>query len=369
MPLKKYLSSFKNFDFILLAAVMLLIFFGLAAIYSIAISSEQPDFLNFKKQIIFAVIGLVCLVFFSMVDSRIFHDYSYIIFGAAVLFLVAVLFFGKTVSGTTGWFVIAGINFQPVELAKVGLIIILSWYLGNHLGSLKDLKSFLVTGFIAGLLFILVMLQPDFGSAMILFLIWLAMVIFAKVNKKYLFVLFLILVILFGFAWSIFFQDYQKDRIMTFFNPQADPYDRGYHVRQAMIAIGAGGFFGRGLGFGSQSQLKFIPASQTDFIFAVISEELGFLGVGLVLFFWALIFYRLARAAKITKDSFSLFFILGVSALFFSQVIINIGMNIGLLPVTGISLPFLSYGGSFLVSSMALVGIVEGMIIKNKSSL
>ena len=142
--------------------------------------------------------------------------------------------------------------------------------------------------------------------------------------------------------------------------------NRGYQVRQAITAVGAGGLFGRGLGFGSQSQLKFIPASQTDFIFAVIAEELGFLGVGLVLFFFFLLFYRLIRAAKLMRDNFSVFFILGVSALLFSHLAINVGMNVGLAPVTGISLPFLSYGGSFLVACLILIGVVENMLIRNR---
>ena len=173
--------------------------------------------------------------------------------------------------------------------------------------------------------------------------------------------------ILFSFAWFFLFADYQKDRILTFFNPQSDPYDRGYQVHQAVIAVGSGGLFGRGLGFGSQSQLKFIPASQTDFIFAVIAEELGFFGVSLVLFLWGVIFYRLLKAANQMKDNFSTLFIFGASLLFFVQIFVNIGMNIGLVPVTGIPLPLLSSGGSFLIVSLAIFGLAESMIIRNRS--
>jgi len=190
---------------------------------------------------------------------------------------------------------------------------------------------------------------------------------FAGVRQKHLLFLFFSLLMVGVITWFFLFQTYQKDRILTFLNPNLDPYGRGYHVRQAVTAVGAGGFLGQGLGFGSQSQLKFIPASQTDFIFAVIGEELGFLGVILILFFWAVIFYRLTKTANIMKDNFSYLFILGVSGLFFTQVFINIGMNIGLVPVTGISLPFCSYGGSFLVASLILIGVVESMIIKNKA--
>jgi len=368
MLFKRYFAGLKNFDWILFGAIFLLICFGLAALYSVAISSEQPNFVNFKKQIIFAIIGLILLFAVSFFDYRIWQDYGYLIYGAVALLLLAVLFFGKTVGGTTGWFMIFGFNFQPVELAKLALIIFLAWFFSTRANLIKDLKVFVQSAAAAGLFFILVILQPDFGSAMVLFMLWLAIAAFSGVNKKYLLISGLILIILSIFAWFFLFQPYQKDRISTFFNPQADPYDRGYHVRQAVTAVGAGGLFGRGLGFGSQSQLKFIPASQTDFIFAVIAEELGFLGVGLVLFFWSLVFCRLIMAVRLARDNFALLFILAVSALFFCQVMINIGMNIGIVPVTGISLPFLSYGGSFLITSLVLIGITESMIIRNQNS-
>ena len=368
MPLKRYFAVLKNFDFILFGAIFLLICFGLAALYSVAISSEQPNFVNFQKQIIFAVIGLVLLFLISFFDYRIWQDYAPFIYGGTALLLLAVLFFGKTISGTTGWFVIFGFNLQPVELAKLALIIFLAWFFSTRANSVKDLKSFIQSGSAAALFFILVILQPDFGSAMVLFIIWLAIVVFSGVNKKYLLISGLILILVTIFAWFFLFQDYQRGRVLTFVNPQAEPYGRGYHVRQAVTAVGAGGFLGRGLGFGSQSQLKFIPASQTDFIFAVIAEELGFLGVALVLFFWGLVFYRLVMAVRSMRDNFSLIFVLAVAALFFCQVIINIGMNIGIVPVTGISLPFLSYGGSFLITSLVLIGITESMIIRNRSS-
>ncbi len=367
MPWKKYLGGLVNFDWILFGAVCLLICFGLAALYSITISFDQPDFGNFKKQIIFAIIGMVFLFGLSLVDYRVWRDYSYIIYGLMALVLLAVIFFGKTLRGTTGWFSIFGINFQPVEMAKIVLVLFLSWFYSNHLASVKELKNFLIAGICSVVFFGLVILQPDFGSAMILFFIWLALAIFSGASKKHLLILGLIAVILFICAWAFFFQDFQRDRILTFINPQADPYGRGYHVRQAVTAVGAGGIFGRGLGFGSQSQLKFIPASETDFIFAVIAEELGFLGVGLVLFFLGIIFYRLARAARNAKDSFAVFFIYGFSVILFCQVMVNIGMNVGIVPVTGISLPFISYGGSFLVTCLMLVGMTESMIIRNQA--
>ncbi|MFA6410497.1 MAG: rod shape-determining protein RodA [Candidatus Buchananbacteria bacterium] len=368
MFFKKYFSGLKNFDWILFGSVLLLLCFGLSAIYSIAISSDQPDFINFKKQVTFGVIGLVFLFFLSLLNYRLWQDFSYIFYIGSAGLLVAVLFLGRTIKGTTGWFSFLGINFQPVELAKVALIIFLAWFLSKKGQTIVEFKNFILAGMIAGFYFLLVLLQPDFGSAVILFLIWLLMMIFAGANKKHLLLLFVGILVAGAIGWLFLLQDYQKGRILTFLNPQSDPYGRGYHVRQAVTAVGAGGMLGRGLGFGSQSQLKFLPASQTDFIFAVIAEELGFLGVSLVLFFWFLILYRLVRAAKTVKDSFALYFILGVSAMFFCHIIINIGMNIGIVPVTGISLPFLSYGGSFLVTCLILIGIVENMVNRNQNS-
>ena len=366
MFFRKYLDILKSLDWILFGAVFLSISFGLAALYSIAISNEIPDFVNFKKQIIFALIGLILLFVISFFDYRFWQDFSYLLYFGVAIILVAVLFFGTTVRGTTGWFSFLGFNFQPVELAKIALVSLLAWFLSRKAMVIRELKNFSLSAAISGLLFLLVILQPDFGSAIILFLVWLLMIIFAGAKKKHLIFLGIILVFISIIAWFFLFQDYQKDRILTFFNPSTDPYGRGYHVRQAVTAVGAGGLFGRGLGFGSQSQLKFIPASQTDFIFAVIAEELGFIGISLIFFLWGLIFYRLVRAAKQMKDVFSSFFILGVSGLFFSQIVINIGMNIGIVPVTGIALPFLSYGGSFLIVGLILIGIVESMVIRNR---
>ncbi len=360
--------NLRNFDWILFGAVFLLLCFGLAAIYSIAISHNQPDFGNFEKQLLFAGIGLAAVFILSLIDYRLWEDYSFFVYLGVGALLLLVIFFGVTVSGTTGWFSIAGFNFQPVELAKVALIIFLAWFLSTRGQEARSLKNFVLSALATGLFFLLVVLQPDFGSAMILFLIWMLLAIFAGVNIKYLAAVGLVLVISAVVAWFFLFADYQRDRIITFFNPQSDPYDTGYHVTQAITAVGAGGLTGRGLGFGSQSQLKFLPASETDFIFAVIAEELGFLGVSLVLFLWGVIFYRLIRAVQRSRDNFSTFFILGASAIFFSHIFINVGMNVGIVPVTGISLPFVSYGGSFLVISLAMIGIVEGMIIRNRSN-
>jgi len=201
---------------------------------------------------------------------------------------------------------------------------------------------------------------------MILILLWLAMIFLAGFSKKYLAILLLAGVILGGAGWTFYLKPYQKERILTFANPSGSPLDQGYNVTQAMIAVGAGRWLGRGIGFGSQSQLKFLPESQNDFIFAVIAEELGFFGVILVLAFFVVFFYRATASLRRVKEDFSTFFILGAVSLIFIEMFINIGMNLGLLPVVGISLPFVSYGGSALISSLIMVGIMQSIIIRSR---
>lgn len=361
MPLKKYLSHLKYFDWLLFFAVVVLLCFGLAALYSIAKSFDEPNFLNLKKQIIFAVTGLILAVIISFFNYNLLKSYGRPVLMVSLILLLAVLFLGATFHGTTGWLNIFGLTVQPVELAKLGLIIILAKFFSDNFRVISDLKFILISGLVTAIFFILTVLQPDFGSALLLFLIWFLLLLIAGVRRLHLISLVALLVIIFAGAWFFLFADYQKDRILTFINPAADPYGRGYHIRQATIAIGAGGITGRGLGFGSQSQLKFLPASQTDFIFAVIAEELGLVGAVLVLSFFTLFFWRLIIIAKRAPDNFGLFLILSGSVWLFSQFFINVGMNVGLLPVTGIGLPFLSYGGSFLLVSLLLVGIAESV--------
>ena len=189
MPLKKYFASLASFDWLLFGAAVLLVCFGLAALYSVAISSDTPNFTNFQKQITFAIIGVAILFIFSFIDYRAWRDYSYVIYALAGLLLVAVIFFGHTVKGTTGWFSLFGINLQPVEIAKIALVIALSWFISSKSGAISELKNVLIAGALSGLYFVLVILQPDFGSAMILFFIWLAMIYFAGAKKKYLIIL------------------------------------------------------------------------------------------------------------------------------------------------------------------------------------
>ena len=213
------------------------------------------------------------------------------------------------------------------------------------------------------------MFQPDLGSAMILFLTWLAMVLLLPVPKKTILAIFLIILVLAAGAWLFVLQDYQKDRLLTFVQPQRDPLGSGYNVRQSVVAVGSGQVLGRGLALGSQSQLNFLPEQETDFIFAVIAEELGFVGAGLLLLLFASLFLRLYKIARETRDDFGNFLCLGIITYLTIQTFINIGMNLGIAPVTGIPLPLVSYGGSSLVSILIALGIVLNVNGKNQGSI
>ncbi len=357
-----------HFDWILLAAVLLLVSFGLVEIYSVALGRGSLDLLNFRKQLLFAGVGVLLLFAFSFIDYYFLRSLSRYLFFFGIILLVAVLIFGDTVRGTKGWFNFAGFSLQPVEFIKIVLIVFLSDYFASLATKVKTTRHFLASAAYALVFVGLVMLQPDFGSALILIAIWLVLIMAADFNLKYFAVIGVIGAILFTSAWFFFFKEYQKERIMTFVSPTANSLESGYNISQAIIAIGSGGLTGKGVGFGSQSQLKFLPEAQNDFIFAVIAEELGFLGVVLILSFFSLLFFRAFRMLKKTNNDFGIYFLIGACGLIFIQMFINIGMNLGIMPVVGLPMPFVSYGGSSLISLMIIVGIMQNIIIKSKTS-
>ena len=354
---KKYFTGLKSFDWVLFGAVFLLVCFGLAAIYSISISSDQPDFGNFSKQIIFFLIGLGFLFSLSFFNYHYWHDYGLIFYFAAAGLLVLVLFFGLTVHGTSGWFNFFGFNFQPVELAKVALIVVLARFLSQRASAVKELKTFYLSAALAGWFFLLVILQPDFGSAVILFLIWFFLVLLAGVNKKYLIISILILLFGAALAWFFFFQDYQRDRILTFLNPQADPLGASYQIRQILLALGSGGLFGVGIGK-SRQKYEYLPEANTDSIFAIIGEELGFVGSVVIIGLLLMLIWRGFRIAKYAPDSFGRLLALGIASWIAVQAGINLSAMVALVPLTGIPLPFISYGGSSLIILLVSVGIL-----------
>ena len=364
--LKKISLYLKNFDWILLASVILLASFGLVEIYSIALGQETEGLAIFKKQLMFVLGGIAIVFIVSFLDYQLFKDYAYYLYFLGLILLLLVLFFGSAHHGATRWLDVKLFSFQPIEITKVFLVILLAKFFSSRKIEGDSWQQLLWSGILVFIPFLLVVLQPDFGSAMLFFIIWITIAITAGFNKKYFLVVFFIGVLAVGGMWEFYFRDYQKDRILTFINPAEQSLEQRHNVDQAIIAVGAGGLTGRGVGFGSQSQLKFLPEVENDFIFAVIAEELGFIGVSLLLLFFGLFFYRCLNNLKKINNDFGIFLILGTVGLIFAQMFINIGMNMGILPVVGIPLPFISYGGTALLSMFLLVGIIQNIIIKSK---
>lgn len=363
--LKSLLAKLRTLDWLLIMPVIFLVCLSLAELYSIGLGQAAGDLSYFKKQLVFAVIGLFLLFFLAWQDYYFLYSYSNIIYVFGLVVLIAVLIFGGTINGTKGWFSLFGFGIQPVELVKYILVVFLSRYLAGASTRTNPLKNLLSTGLATALLAGLVMLQPDFGSALLLVFIWLFALFISGLPKRFFIVLLFIIVIGASLAWQFFLVDYQKQRITAFLNPSSQ-LSSNYNINQAIIAVGAGGLFGRGLGFGSQSQLKFLPEAKTDFIFAVIAEELGLVGVLLTISLFALFFWRLFKNLANIKNDFSSFLLLCSGGLIFIEMFINIGMNLGLVPVVGIALPFLSYGGSSLIINLAMVGALQSVVARSK---
>lgn len=358
MTQKTNIKFLRQIDWLLLLSLLFLTAFGLAAIYSVALGRGLNEFGEFQKQLLWLIIGLPAMIVFSYVDYRLWRQAGWIGYGLSLILLILVLTpLGSVINGARGWFDFGFASFQPVELMKIFLIVVMADLCSRYSRTVRKLSQLAFMAAVAALPILLVGVQPDFGSAMVLFFIWLISFLLTVRNKWHLALAAGLIAAALLVAWFGVLEDYQKNRIYSFLDPSLNPQTTGYNVRQSIIAVGAGKLLGRGLGFGSQSQLKFIPESQTDFIFAVIAEEIGFVGVLAILLLYGFIFFRFYGIASRAPDDFGLFIALLTSGMLFFHVAINVGMCIGLLPVTGISLPLVSYGGSFLLTTLVLVGM------------
>jgi len=363
------LKLFKNFDWILFVVMVLLVALGVCLVYSTTLDIRLHTSLAYK-QIIFALVGIGAIFIISfLIPYEVLGSYVWALYGGVNILLAMVLFWGRTVRGTTGWLRFGPIQFQPSEFAKIILIITLAWYFSRHLEGTIQLRHIVTSGILTLVPAGLVLLEPDLGTALLFVTLWFGMLIISGARKLHILLTFSLGVLISVSSWFFLLKPYQKARLATFINPHLDPLGRGYNILQSMIAVGSGGFWGKGLGQGTQSQLQFLPAQHTDFIFAVMAEELGFIGVSFLLSLFLVLFLRLVRIAKLSKDNFGILLVLGVGVLIFIEVIINIGMNIGILPVTGIPLPLVSYGGSSLVATLLGLGLVESVAVRRKQTL
>ena len=357
------MNKFFKLDWVLIIAVILFLVISLLIIYSISFNGSILNPLNLQKQIVSIIIGLALMFFLAFLDYRLLNYHSTKLYFLMTLILVAVILVGKTVKGNTGWLDFFSFNVQPVEIAKIVLIIFLASFLSKKKTQLSILVRIIASVVLIFIPTFLILRQPDLGSAIIILFVWLVLLLASGLNKKN-----LALLLMAGFftvliSW-FFLADYQKNRIVNFINPNSDPQGSGYNVIQATIAVGSGGIFGKGIGHGSQSQLNFLPEKHTDFIFSVITEELGLVGALVVFTLFGIIFWRLKETARMARDNFGYLVALGILAMIFFQTFINIGMNIGIMPVAGVPLPFLSYGGSSMVIMLSAIGLAQSVYLR-----
>lgn len=353
-------KSLKFFDWPLLAAAVILSLSGLMMIYSIGLGGEAGAAL-WIRQLLALVIGLGGLFFFSNIDYHFFEKNSSLFYLLALGLLVLVLLVGVSIRGSTRWFDLGLVNFQPAEFSKFALIVVLAKFFQRHGKLTQRFRHVLWSAVLVIIPAVLITLQPDLGSAAILFGLWVGLLLVSPMPRRYFLYLLVLFLVVGALAWQFFLAPYQQDRIRSFLDPTADPLGRGYNVIQSIVAVGSGGLLGRGLARGLQSQLQFLPERQTDFIFASTVEELGLLGGGLILLLFLFVLWRMIKIIRGARDLFGMYLAAGVFFLVLIQLAINVGMNLGLLPVTGITLPFLSYGGSSLVIMFWLLGIVESI--------
>jgi rod shape determining protein RodA len=351
----------KRIDWLLVLFIFPILAAGLVTMKSFTPLENGGDFFN--KQIIWVVISLAVFFIFSFIDFRFLKrtDVLVFLFLFISFLLLTLIVLGHLSHGAKSWFNFGLFAFQPVDLMKLVLVLVLAKYFSRRHVEIRDIKHIFISGFYALLPLILVLLQPDFGSAMIVLFIWLGMVSVSGISKLHLFLVLLSGAVIFTSLWFFAFAPYQKARIYNFVNPLADIHKTGYNVFQSTVAVGSGQLLGKGLGFGTQSRLKFLPVPQSDFIFAAFAEEWGFVGCALILLFYALIIWRILRLASLGGSNFEILFGMGLAIYFMSHILVNVGMNIGIMPVTGIPLPFMSYGGSHLLTEFAGLGILMSM--------
>lgn len=351
------------FSVILLSMVSLLVLYGFG-------TGPSSDFFSsiFFRQSLFLAFGFLILLFISKVDYQLFRTRSTVLYFGVAVIMVTLLFLGSTIRGTSGWLEFGMVRFQPVEVAKIALIIFLASFIMQkkpHLNEFTRLFSSLV---FSGILIGLVLLQPDFGSAMVLLSIWVGMTFAGGIRTKFIFAIILFGTIISVSGWFLL-ENYQRDRIIAVLYPERDAKGSGYNSLQSMIAVGSGGLSGKGIGQGTQSQLNFLPEKHTDFIFAASAESLGLIGSLFILGIYAFFLYRVRTIALMASDNFGYLVAVGIFVLFFVQMFVNVGMNVGVFPITGIPLPFLSYGGSSFVSSCIAVGILLNIAERSRRSL
>jgi rod shape determining protein RodA len=356
------ISHLKKIDWLMVGSAMMLVSIGLISIYSISLG--RGDMLNFEKQIVFFLIGIVIMIGMSFYDWRGLQQNSYFIlllYFICVLSLVGLLFFAPEIRGIRSWYKIGSFSFDPIGVTTIVLIVLLAKYFSTRHIEMYRLPQIVLSGVYIFIPFILIARQPDLGSAMILAALWLGILVISKIKLRHFLILFFCALILIGLSWFLFLKEYQKERIMSFLVPQTEVLGINWSQTQSKIAIGSGGFFGKGFGQGSQTQKGFLSEPYNDFIFSAIAEEFGLVGISIMLFLYVIFIWRIMKIAVSDSYNFARLFASGIIIVLFSQIFIHIGMNLAILPVIGLTLPLVSYGGSNLIAIFLGLGILQSI--------
>jgi rod shape determining protein RodA len=360
----RWIEVTRSLDWVAACAALLLMGVGLATLLSTSYPVWPLFQSRFGRQIIAIVIGGALYLTLARLPYHAWRQYVPIVYILGIAGLIIVLLTAAAVRGTVSRLSVGGFQIQPSEFMKVATILMLAYFF-QHIRRLTW-RTHLTSALLVAVPVTLILREPDLGTAVLLGCMWLAVLIFIGLPWWLVGLVAVGGIVASLIAWQWFLVEYQKQRLLIFLYPHRDPLGAGYNITQSIVALGSGGLFGRGLGHGPQSQLKFLPELETDFIFASIGEELGFLGVCLILGLYAVLLWRMLRTARFTRDTFGQIVVVGAASLLISEVAISAGMNMGLLPVTGLPLPLISYGGSSLISTLVLLGLVQSVHVHNK---
>ena len=344
-------------------------------IYSATLATYGPDVFSMDvpvlHQAFFVIVGLVLMIVFATIDYRIYANFYYLIYGLNVFFLILVLVTGSIggLGGSRRWIDLRLFDFQPSELAKILVILTLAQFLTKReaqTGRGVEWRTLLGSLVHVGVLMPLIFLEPDLGTTLVFGAIWLGMIVFAGVKWWRLAFLGALGVLALPIIWLYVFQDYMRERFLIFLNPYIDPWGAGYNYIQSRVSVGAGGLWGQGFASGSQSQLHFLRIQHTDYIFSVLAEEMGFVGAVVLCVLFLILLWRLLRVAQFARDRYGRLIVIGVASMLVFQFVVNMGMNVGYLPITGITLPFISYGGNSILTIFIGLGIVQNVLMRHK---
>lgn len=356
----------RDFDPQMLITTLVLMAFGVVAIWSAAGGGPLTPGNLGVKQAIYGLVGLGVMLAIASFDYRFFASFAWLIYGLTILSLAAVLVIGVTIAGSQRWLYFGPLSVQPSEFGKVGALIALAAFVASRGPAMRDFGNFVVSGLIVALPMALVFRQPDLGTTLVYGAVWLAVLLVSQTRRRYFAILALLAGPAFAFAWAFVFHDYQKTRLIVSYDPSRDPLKDGYNIIQARISIGDGGWLGAGLLGGSQSQNNYLRVRETDFIFAHVAGMFGYIGMLALLISFVILLWRCLRVIEIARDDFGRCLAAGVTAMIFFQSFVNIGMNVGLMPVTGITLPFVSAGASSLWTFLLAEGILQSILLRHR---